>query len=205
MRSFFSLEHRHAVPGAIELGCRREPGRTRTNDGDLLPSARGRRLGNNPPFVERTIHNRQLDRLDSHGIVVDAEDARAFAGRRAQQARELREVVGEMQPIDRRAPRIAIHQIVPIRNQVAQRTTLMAERHAAVHAACGLTCELIARVRRVHVVVVAHALGDRTSRGLDARELDKSGGFAHVRPRPDRRRLALVPWPWHAPLRHGPA
>ena len=61
-----------------------------------------------------------------------------FARRGTQLARELREVVGRVQAIDRRAPAIAVDEIVPVGNQVAERTALMTERNAAVHAARAL-------------------------------------------------------------------
>ena len=134
-----ALEHRDGVAGAIQLRGGREAGRAR--------SRRRRRAGrcaisggcgDDPAFVERAIDDRHLDRLDRDRIVVDAEHARAFARRRAQAAGELREVVRRVQPIDRRLPAIAIDEIVPVGDQVAERAAAVAERNAAVHAARGL-------------------------------------------------------------------
>ena len=62
----------------------------------------------------------------------------AFARRRAQLAGELREVVGRVQAVDRRLPAVAVDEVVPVGNQVAERAALMAERDAAVHAARAL-------------------------------------------------------------------
>ena len=96
------LEHRHAVSGAIQLRGGREAGGARADHRDLLPRPRCRRPRHDPAFIERAIDDRQLDRLDRDGILVDAEHARSFAWRRAEQAGELGEVVGLVQPLDRR-------------------------------------------------------------------------------------------------------
>ena len=100
-----------------------------------LPVRVARRRGANPALLERPLDDRQLDVLDRHRIVVDAEDARAFARRRAQPAGEVREVVGRVQAIARRLPAVPVDEIVPVRNLVAERAALVAERDAAVHAA----------------------------------------------------------------------
>ena len=75
------------------------------------------------------------------GSLVDAEHARGLARRRAQPAGELREVVGGVQPLDRAVPVVAPDQVVPLRDEVAERAALVAERDAAVHAAAGLRAD----------------------------------------------------------------
>ena len=59
-------------------------------------------------------------------------------GRRAQPTGELREVVGRVQALDGRAALVAPGEVVPLRDQVAERAAVVAERDAAVHAAAGL-------------------------------------------------------------------
>ena len=129
------------VPGPIELLGRRQPRRPGADDGDAPAGARLRRLRRDPSLVERAIDDRDLDGLDRDRIVVDAEHARAFARRRAEPAGELREVVGRMQPIDGRLPAVAVHEIVPVGDEVPERTARVAERNAAVHAARRLIAE----------------------------------------------------------------
>ena len=63
-------------------------------------------------------------------------------GRRAQPAGELREVVGRVQALDGLAALAAPREVVPLRDQVAERAALVAERDAAVHAAAGLAAQL---------------------------------------------------------------
>ena len=144
-----------------------------------------------------------LDRLDRDRIVVDAEHARAFARRRAQLAGELREVVGGVQAVDRRPPAVAVDQIVPVGNQVAQRAALMTERNAAVHAARALRRQLRGGVRQIHLAPVLHALGDRARGVLLPLDLDEPGRLTHGRdsrqPAQPSSRHACLPTRWPQP------
>src|SRR5690606_42077718 len=95
-----------------------------------------------PACRRRTVDDRYLGPLDGRRVVGDAQPARRLARRRAQRARERREVVRGVQPLDRVAPVVPPRQRVPLGSQVPQRTTLVTERDAAVHAASGLVLEL---------------------------------------------------------------
>jgi hypothetical protein len=173
------LEHRHGMPGAIQLVGGGEARRAGPDDRDLLPGTRRRWPRCHPALVPRAIDDRRLDRLDGDRVLVDAEHARAFARRRTQLAGELREVVGRVQPVDRRVPAVAVDQIVPVGNQVAERAALVTERNAAVHAARALHLELARRIRQVDLLPVLDALLDGTPRLLLALNLDESGRLAH--------------------------
>ena len=72
------------------------------------------------------------------GVVVDVERARRLAGRRADAAGELGEVVGRVQRLERVAPVAAVDEVVEVRNDVVDRAAAVAERRAAVHAARAL-------------------------------------------------------------------
>jgi hypothetical protein len=64
-------------------------------------------LGNlrlDPALVPGRLDDGDLDLLDRHGVLVDAEDAGRLARRRAQPPGELGEVVGGVQAVDRVAP-----------------------------------------------------------------------------------------------------
>ena len=87
---------------------------------------------------------------------------------------ELREVVGGVQSRRRLAPAIAVDEVVPVGDQVAQRTPLVAERNAAVHAAARLAAQRLDGERLVHLFPVADPLLHRTARRRLARELEKS-------------------------------
>src|SRR5437660_177446 len=114
----------------------REPRGPGADDGHLLAGAKGRRARGDPALVEGPLDDRKLDRLDRDRVVVDLEHARALARRGAQPARPLGEVVRRVQAVDRLAPVVLVHEVVPVGDDVAERTTLVAERDAAVHAPC---------------------------------------------------------------------
>src|SRR5918994_1727969 len=94
-----------------------------------------RRLRPDVARAPGAVDDRDLDVLDGHRVLVDAEDARRLARCRAQPAGELGEVVGGVEPVHRAVPVVAPDQVVPLRDDVAQRAALVAERDAAVHAA----------------------------------------------------------------------
>src|SRR5262249_53333203 len=102
--------------------------------------------------------------------------------RGTERARELREVVGGVQAIDRLAPAVAVDEVVPVRNQVAQRTALVTERDAAVHAAGALLLQCLGRPRQHDLLPVAHAFGDRPIRLFVPLELDEARYLAHTLP-----------------------
>ena len=108
-----------------------------------LRDAGGVRL--DPAFGEAAVDDRVLDVLDRDRRVGDAEHAGALARRRAGAARELGEVVGLVQPIERVAPAALIDQVVPLGDQVVDRAAVvrLAKRHAAVHAARALVAQMV--------------------------------------------------------------
>jgi hypothetical protein len=126
------------VADTRELLGGRQPGGAGSHDRDLLARPGRRGLRDHPALLPRVVDRLQLDLLDRHRVAVDREDARGLARRRAQRPRELREVVRGVQPLDRLAPLVAVDEVVPLRDEVAQRTAAVAEQDAAVHAAPGL-------------------------------------------------------------------
>ncbi len=167
------------MPRAVQLLGRRQSGRAGADDRDLPAGAHERRLGGYPALLEGFLDDRHFDRLDRDGVVVDAEHARPFARRRAEAPGELGKIVRRVQPVDGRLPPIAVHEIVPVGNQVAQRAALMAERNAAVHAARALLLELSLRVRKIDLSPVLEPLGHRTGRLFLPVNFDEPGRFTH--------------------------
>ena len=95
--------------------------------------------GHDPALVPRAVDDRVLDLLDRDRVaLVDLEHARGLARRRAQAAGELGEVVRRVQLADRVVPAVAVDEVVPVGDQVAERAAVVAERHAALHAARAL-------------------------------------------------------------------
>ena len=103
-------------------------------------------------------------------------------------AGELREAVGGAQAVECQLPLALIDQVVPLGNQVVQRTARchaadhhagLAEGHAAVHAAGGLGLLLLAGEPDVKLVEIFNALQRRDIRAGLARVIHKSSDLAH--------------------------
>ena len=84
-----------------------------------------------------------LDQLDGDRLFVDAQHAGFFARGRADPAGEFGEVVGLEQHVQGVFPAVLVNQVIPLGDDVAQRAAVVAERDAAVHAACALGAELV--------------------------------------------------------------
>src|SRR3954462_672193 len=91
--------------------------------------------GVNPSFEKSPFNNILFILLDRHRGLRNAKHARRFARSRTDASGELREIVGRMQLADGFLPTSAIHEIVPIRNEIVYGTSCLAERDAAIHAA----------------------------------------------------------------------
>src|SRR5450756_1857213 len=127
------------------------------------------------------VYKRQL--LDRHGGLIDAEDTRGLARRRAQTPGELREVVRGVQPLDRLPPVAPPDEVVPLGNEVAERAAGVAERDAAVHAAPGLATDHLRIRRLVHLVPVHDPDRDGpTRRQLPLSHLEESPRVSHETP-----------------------
>ena len=142
------------VAGPGELLGGGEAGGPGADDGDPLARDLGRRHRRDPALVPGPVDDRHLDLLDGDRVLVDAEHARALARRRAQPAGELGEVVGGVQPVDGVLPPVAVHEVVPVGDDVAERAAVVAERDAAVHAPAGLGLELVLGERLVDLLPV---------------------------------------------------
>ena len=95
---------------------------------------------------------------------------------------EFREVVGRVQLPDRFFPASAIHQIVPIGNEIVDGTSGLAERHAAIHAARALRAKVFFRKIEIDLEPVVDALRHWTPRCKFARVFQEPGGLTHVAP-----------------------
>ena len=116
-----ALVHGHRVAGARELLRRGEAGRARADDADGMARARRGRLRRDPALLPGALDDRPLDLLDRDGVVVDREDAGLLAGRRAELAGQLGEAVGGVQALARLLPVAAVHEVVPVGDEVAER------------------------------------------------------------------------------------
>ena len=152
----------------------------------VLPVRRAGGSGTIQPSVEGALGDRQLDLLDRHRVVVDRQHARRLARRRADPAGELGEVVGRVELVDRLAPLAAVDEVVPVGDQVAERTALVAERDPAVHAPRALALQLGLRLQAEVLLVVVHALLRVALVEADPVDLQERAELAHYAPTASR-------------------
>ena len=153
-----------AWPARVSCCAAARPAGPDPTTATFLPVLHRRHDRRDPAFVPRAVDDGDFDLLDRDGVLVDAEHARGFARRRAQPAGELGEVVRGVQPRDGLAPLVAVDEVVPVGDEVAERAALVAERNAAVHAPARLHLQLVARERLVDLFPVAQPHRHRTPR-----------------------------------------
>ena len=121
----------------------------------------------------------QLDILDGDGVIVDAQNARPFTRRGAQTAREFREVVGRVETVEGLTPPAQTDQIVPLRDDVPQRATVVAEGDPAIHAPGRLLAQIRQVLLFVHLVPVQQPKRNRPVGFVVAGILLKSMWVSH--------------------------
>ena len=177
-----ALKHHYLVSGTCELLCNSKTSRTTTNDSNTLAGLNGWNLRNNPSLTECMVNDFDLYLLNCNGVLVHTENTCRFARSWAQTTRELRKVIRRMQAFDRLLPMTAIHEVVPIRNQVAEWTAVITERNTAVHATSCLMVQLAGIERLVDLFPVFKSQCDWASCWATTTPLKKSGCLTHVKP-----------------------
>ena len=191
-----AFEHRDPVSGAIQLLGTGEPRRTAADHRDCLAAAREWRLRHDPALAPAHVDDRALEALDRHRFVVGRQHAGRLTRCRTGVAGELRKVVGRLQPFQRFPPAAAMHQIVPVRDQVADRAAGGAGGDATIHAAPALLAHsLRCPVRVVDRQVVRGADGGIAIADRRSPMLQETVRMvlAHRRTRACLRRPAVVP------------
>ena len=184
-----ALKDRDAVAGADQLLCGGEPGRARADHRDALAGLLLGRLRGDPAVLERLLDDLQLDLLDRHRVVVEGQHAGLLARGGADGTGELGEVVRGVQAIDRVAEVVALDEVIPLGDQVAEWAARVAERHAAAHAATRLLAHQADLGLGGHEGVVLQALLDGAVRRDPPLDLQEALGISH------RRSPPLRPWP----------
>ena len=133
-----------------------------------------------PALLEGAVDDLDLDLLDGDRVLVDAEHAGALARGRAQPAGELGEVVGGVQPLDGLAPVVAVDEVVPVGDEVAERAAVVAERDAAVHAPAGLVLQVVLGEVLVDLLPVLDAHRHRPAGRELAVVLEEALDVSHV-------------------------
>ena len=176
------LKDRHRMACPVQLLRRRQARGAGADHGHLLSRADGGREGFDPAFIEGPLDDGNLNLLDGHGIVIDSQHAGALARSRTKPPGKLGEIVGGVQAADGLAPAVAVNQVVPVRDEVAERASLMAEGNAAVHAAGSLLLQLRFLERKVNLLpVVDSLLGGPALKRLPLK-FHKTGHLTHALP-----------------------
>ena len=100
-----------------------------------------------------------------------------------------------VQLVDCLAEPVAIHEVVPIGDEVPERTAVVAERHAALHAARSLVAELEQRKRADELPMVTDALARNALGRIGAVELLERADFAHYAASSVSDSRVKRPWP----------
>ena len=184
-----TLEHSHRVAALVQVFGYRKAGGAAAHHGYALAGAGGRRCGVQPALGVSRFDNGVLVLAHGHAAAGHiAAGAGRFTQGRAHPAGELRKTVGSHQPMHGQLPLAMVNKVVPLRDEIVQRTARghAADHHAgltegntAVHAACRLRLLLLAGEPDVKFVEVFNALQRRYIRAGFARIIHKSCCLTH--------------------------
>jgi hypothetical protein len=158
------------MPGPIQLGGGAQPSRAGTDYRYFFAGANLRQFGDDPTRFPPFINDGAFEGLDRDRRSIDAQDARTFARRGTDPAREVGKVIRLMKPFQGLLPETAVNEVIPFRNEIMDRATRchpadqtagMTERNAAIHAARGLVAELVLLHVEVEFIPVADAFDSR--------------------------------------------
>lgn len=126
---------RHLVSHLVELVGGGQSGGSRSDHCDGHAGAFGGDAGDNESLLPGPVDNGVLNVLNRHGAVHQPRHTGSLARRRTDPSSELRKVVGFVQPIDGFLPLVLVHEVVPLRNEVVDRTTrvCLAKGCATIH------------------------------------------------------------------------
>src|SRR5262249_50232104 len=117
-----TLVYGYPVTGTVQLRCTGKPRRTRTNHSHLLASTLLRRICAYPAFGKSLVDDRTLNVLDRHRQFVDPQHTRPFTRSRTHTSGKLRKIVSLMQPLQRFSPQATVDQVIPLWDEVVDRT-----------------------------------------------------------------------------------
>src|SRR5690606_13152136 len=115
--------------------------------------------------------------------VDEVDGATRLAGRGADAAGELGEIVGRVQVVQGLVPFAAIDEVVPVGNLVVHRAAGVTVGHAAVHAARRLLAGPGIAEGNDELVVVSQAVGRGLVPAVALVDLEKTGDLTHGTPR----------------------
>ena len=164
----------------VELSGYAQSRRASAHHGHLLAVARGDVRMHEVLVVGVLYYGRLVFAGGRRLVLHEVEHARLLAEARADAPGELREVVGGGEQLVGEFPIALIQCVVPFRHLVVERTSPVAERHAAIHATACLQLP-VARVERLlHLAEIVYSIMYWTVAGIFAFYLQKSSWITHV-------------------------
>ncbi len=168
------------MPRTVELLRACEAGGPTPHDRNSFACAGLWRHRPHPPFAKGVINDGKLDLFDGHWIVVDAKDARRFAGGGTYPAGKLWEVIRGMEDINGLTPAVAIGKVIPVRNDVSKRAPFVAEGDATIHTPSPLLLDKVLGRIQIHLLVIFEPFDGVAPLGHFAANLKKSSDLTHL-------------------------
>ncbi|CAB4949700.1 unannotated protein [freshwater metagenome] len=162
-RAIGTLEHNNVMPSAGELLGGSESGRTGSDHRNLSSGANGGKFGGDPTFGPRSIDDLNLDLLDRDRVGIDPEHTCSLARSWTEAAGELGEVVRGVKSIDGFMPMITVDEVVPVRDEITERASVVAEGDTTVHTTTRLLTYLCDREVCVDLFPIHQADGNLTT------------------------------------------
>src|SRR4029077_18980596 len=122
----------------------------------------------NQPFVKSALDDTFFDLFDCDCRLVNPQYARRLAWGGTDASSEFRKVVGRMKLAHGFFPAAAVYQIIPVRNQIIDRTPGVAEWHAAIHTTRALCAQLLFGKVLVNLKPIIHPLWNGATHGAFA-------------------------------------
>lgn len=163
------LKHNDRVAAAVELIGAGESGWSRAHDSHTEAGALPGRTGFDIALAESALHDSGLVLADGYGLMLLVEHTALLAESGTDAARELREVVGLSQQLVSALDVIFVKAVLPFGLTVAERTTPVAERNSALHAARSLQAAVLGVESLLYLTIVVDAVMDGTIARLLAR------------------------------------
>src|SRR5215471_4692543 len=173
---------RNIVSGTTKLLGSGQSSGTGADDCNRFPAPIFRRSRTDPALEKSSLDDVLLILLNRDRWLSDTQHARSLTRSRTNASGKLREIVGGVQLTHGFFPIPTINVVVPIRNEIVDRTTGLTERHTAIHAARALFAELVFRKVLIDFEPVVHALDNRPARSLFAVVIHEACRLTHVAP-----------------------
>ena len=192
------------MASAGQLLSRSEASGAGANDCDAFFRFVWRYLRLYPTHLPALVNNRAFNRFDSDWLIGQIQRTGRLTRGRTNSAGEFGKVIRAMEDFDGFAPVALVNQIVPVRNDVVDRASVMAIRDTTIHATRPLFLEFVFGQGNNEFLVILDPVSDQAIASILTRNFHETGRFAHLlltSMRCLKAPLLIVSRsPWEAPL-----